>query len=93
MIIMMIIYFNLSNIADEVSKSLIDTIIDARKENTLWKNKTPVVLLINNLGATPGKQVAHHMRFTSHTYTCFKHTNIHTYIHTYKYMNAYMSIN
>ena len=80
----MIIYFNLSNIADEVSKSLIDTIIDARKENTLWKNKTPVVLLINNLGATPGKQVAHHMRFTSHTYTCFQHTYIHTYIQIYE---------
>ena len=55
MIIMMIIYFNLSNIADEVSKSLIDTIIDARKDNISWKKKTPLVLLINNLGATPGR--------------------------------------
>ena len=43
-----------TGIADHVSKSLIDTILEARKENDSWKKNTPLVLLINNLGATPG---------------------------------------
>ena len=40
--------------ADQVSKSLIDTIIDARKDSTTWKKKSSLIMLINNLGATPG---------------------------------------
>ena len=45
-------YYN--GAADQVSKSLIDTIIDARKDSTTWKKKPSLIMLINNLGATPG---------------------------------------
>ena len=69
---------NFTGIADHVSKSLIDTILEARRENDSWKKNAPLVLLINNLGATPGKSLLK-IRAYIKVYVCllffFHHTS------------------